>query len=109
MQDQFTDQVSEVSGLVRALRKAVRALEPTSLTGTEAEELLRLFAEGERVLAAGRTIAARAVERSGAWRKDGHRTAAHWISSTTGVSVGQAVGTLETARRVEHLPPHHRG
>ena len=104
MQDQVTDQVSEVSALVRALRKAVRALEPTCLTGAEAEELLRLFAEGERVLAAGRTLAARAVERSGTWRKDGHRTAAHWVAATTGVSVGQAVGTLETARRLEHLP-----
>jgi hypothetical protein len=44
------------------------------------------------------------VERSGAWRIEGHRTAAHWVADATGVSVGEAVGTLETARRLEHLP-----
>jgi hypothetical protein len=65
---------------------------------------LKVFTEFERLGAAGRTMVARRVERSKAWQGQGHRTAAHWIAAETGVSVGQAVGTLETGRRLEHLP-----
>src|SRR5207302_7898835 len=60
--------------------------------------------EVERLAAAGRTMMARAVERSGIWRDGGHRSAAHWMASVTGVAVGQAVGIMETARRLEDLP-----
>ena len=33
-----------------------------------------------------------------------HRSAASWLATTTGSSVGSAVGALETARRLENLP-----
>jgi hypothetical protein len=70
----------------------------------DAEELVRVFSEAERLSAAGRTLAARQVERSGAWRKEGDRTSAHWMAKTTGMALGQAVAALETARRLESLP-----
>jgi hypothetical protein len=94
----------EVRDLIERLRHAVREVYPGGLTPEEAAELVELFAEGERLCAAGKTTAARVVERSGVWSAEGHRTAAHWMAETTGVAVGQAVGTLETARRLEHLP-----
>jgi hypothetical protein len=97
----------ELSGLEQAigvLRRAVIGLEPQYLSTEQAQRLVRLFSEGERVCAAGKTVAARRVERSKAWREQGHRSAAHWMAHETGVSVGQAVGTLQTARRLEYLP-----
>jgi hypothetical protein len=74
------------------------------LVREEAASLVGLFSEGERLCAAGRTLAARQVELSESWRTDGHRSAAHFLASVTGVPVGQAVGALETARRLEALP-----
>src|SRR5213594_2551926 len=88
---------------VDVLRRAAQ-LDPRSLSDSEAIEALNVFAQAERVCAAGRTILARRVERSTAWHGQGHPTAAHWLSEQTGVSVGQAVGTLETGRRLERLP-----
>src|SRR5438067_5557987 len=94
----------DLDGVIRTLRTALSRLEPKHLSSTEAMKLVEGFCELERLVAAGRTLVARRVERSGAWRKEGHRTAAHWMSSATGMAVGQAVGVLETARRLEHLP-----
>jgi hypothetical protein len=94
----------DLQPILKELRRAVNQLEPRSLSAAEAQTLVKLFAEGERLCAAGKTLAARRVERSGAWREGGHRSAAHWMAAATGVAVGQAVGTLQTARRLEHLP-----
>ena len=94
----------DVAAIVEQLRMAVRELHPGAVTPDEAAEFVEAFAEGERLCAAAKAMAARVVERSGLWRGEGHRTAAHWMAERTGVAVGQAVGTLETARRLEHLP-----
>jgi hypothetical protein len=95
---------TDLSTAVGVLRRAVHRLEPKHLSGKEAAELVRVFAEGERLCTAGKTMAARAVEKSRAWQAGGHKSAAHWLAAETGVAVGQAVGTMETARRLEHLP-----
>lgn len=95
---------SKLDSVVSALRSVVQQLHPGDLTPDEAAALVSEFAEIERLGAAGKTIVARVVERSGVWKSNGHRTAAHWVAEKTGVAVGQAVGTLETGRRLEHLP-----
>src|SRR5919197_2087577 len=97
-------ELSRLEQVIGILRRAVIGLEPQYLTSEQAQGLVRLFSEGERVCAAGKTMAARRVEGSKVWREQGHRSAAHWVAQATGVSVGAAVGTLETARRLEHLP-----
>jgi hypothetical protein len=102
VQDQSA--LPDLQALVGALRDAVHRLDPDYLSAEEATSLVRLFAEVERLGAAGRALMARQVERSGAWRSGGHRSAAHWMAEATGVPVGQAVGTLQTARALEHLP-----
>jgi hypothetical protein len=94
----------DLQSLVHVLRDAVRQLESGCLDSAEASEAVRVFAEVERLAEAGTILAARQVERSGAWRKEGHRSAAHWMAQAAGVAVGQAVGALEMARRLEHLP-----
>jgi len=93
-----------VSSAVDGLREAMASLEPRTFRGDDAARLLKLFAEAERLAAAGKTLMARRVEETNLWQRDGHRSAAGWLAATTGSSVGSAVGTLETARRLEALP-----
>ena len=89
---------------VGALRAAVGELDPACLRGADAARLVEVFAEGERVCAAGRALAARRVAESGQWRQHGHRSAANYLAAATGTSVGQAVACLKTARALEDLP-----
>jgi hypothetical protein len=89
---------------VLCLRKAVASFEPHCVRGDDAARLVEVFAEAERLAAAGKALAARRVEETNAWRRSGHRSAANWLAAKTGSSVGAAVGALETARRLEDLP-----
>ncbi len=88
----------------RQLKKAVKKLEPEVLEAKTAARLVEEFAEIERVAAAGKALAARRMADSGVWRKDGARSAAAWMATKTGTSVGHAVNTLETAARLAELP-----
>ncbi len=93
-----------VLAAIKLLRKAVASLEPRTFRGDAAARLLKLFVEAERLAAAGKALMARRVEETRVWRCDGHRSAASWLAAAAGSSVGSAVGTLETARRLEKLP-----
>ena len=89
---------------VDALKATARALDPLCVDGTDAAALFDLVSEGERVCGAMKALMARRVEETGVWRKDGHRSAAHWVADATGATVGAATRTLETARSLDHLP-----
>ena len=93
-----------LDGMLRLLRASLRALEPDCLTAEEALRLVSLFAQGERLCQAGKALAARRVEETQCWRRDGHRSAAHFLAAATASPVGEAVAVLETARRLEDLP-----
>jgi Domain of unknown function (DUF222) len=90
--------------LSKALRDAAAVTDPDALGGRRAARLVALAAEGERICAAAKAIGARRVEQCNGWKRSGHRTPADWLAATTGTTVGQAVGTLETARRLDELP-----
>jgi hypothetical protein len=49
-------------------------------------------------------LAARRVAQTSLWAHHGHRSAAHWLAATTGVSVGEALRLLETAEVAESVP-----
>jgi hypothetical protein len=87
-----------------AVKEAASAVDPLSLSGSEAADLVLMLSEAERVMAAVRTLAARRLEHTKGWQTDGHRTPAEWMAAKTGTSVGRAIGVLETARRLEDLP-----
>jgi uncharacterized protein DUF222 len=93
-----------VEDLVTRLRETAAGIDHRELTGGQAAELVRLFTVAERICAAIRTLAARRAEETKVWQREGHRTAAEWLAVKTGTSVGQAIGSLETARRLEALP-----
>jgi len=87
-----------------AVKSAAGCVELERVSGSDVAELVLLLSEAERVLAAVRTLAARRLEETKAWQSDGHRTAAEWMAAKTGTSVGQAIGVLETGRRLADLP-----
>lgn len=97
--------VSErLDAAVAELETIVADFEPGILDATGAKESVDLFTRCERLAVAGRGMAARRVEEGLAWKRDGHRSAAHWLASATGVSVGSASRSLQTARELESLP-----
>ena len=93
-----------VRDAVDALKAISRGLAPVCVGGTDAAELFEIVSEGERVCAAMKALMARRVDETGAWRKGGHRSAAHWVAEATGATVGAAARTLETARALDALP-----
>jgi hypothetical protein len=95
---------AEVRSAVAVLERVVSEFEPGTFDVTGAKRLVDLFTRAERLAQAGRGLAARRVDRAVVWKRDGHRSAAHWLASATGVSIGSAMRSLETARRLEELP-----
>jgi 5-methylcytosine-specific restriction endonuclease McrA len=94
----------QVREAIEVLRQVVRDFDPERLDGSLAQAYLEAFAEGERLCGAGKALAVRRFEECGSWRRDGHRSAAHWLAESTGVSVGSALETVRTAREMRGLP-----
>jgi len=87
----------------RLLDKVIEGLDPACLDGADAKALLGQAVGIKRRAAALELRLAQRVAESNAWRSEGDRSAAHWLARTTGVSVGQAIGMLETAERLADL------
>jgi hypothetical protein len=86
------------------LRTALSGFEPERVDGPDAARLLELFADIEKLAAAGTLLAARRVESSNIWRRTGHRSAAAHVAEATGTGMGPAITALEAARRIGSLP-----
>jgi hypothetical protein len=88
-----------------SLRSLVAVLDPTTLDGEQAKQLVVDSAELERLAGAVRTLAAGRLAETGAWANDGpFRDAGTWMASVAGTTVGRAKATIETADRLESLP-----
>ncbi|MGA2521773.1 MAG: DUF222 domain-containing protein [Acidimicrobiales bacterium] len=82
----------------------VTELEPERITTARAVELVGVFAQLKRVVAAGEMLLARRAAQSDCWKRDGHRSAASWMAKTAGTGLGEAMTLLQTAERLEKLP-----
>ena len=96
MLDRLKDSVATIRAVVSSF--------DSSLDVKRAAELVEVFAELERLATAGRTLAGRAVERSTVWRDEGFSTPARWMAAKAQTTLGAAVATIETGRRLEELP-----
>jgi uncharacterized protein DUF222/HNH endonuclease len=96
--------LEEIASTVAALERLIEGFEPGTLDVAGAKHATDLFTRAERLCVAGKLASARRVERAVVWKRDGHRSAAQWLASATGVSVGAAMRSLETARHLEELP-----
>jgi hypothetical protein len=80
--------------MLEAIASFVESFEPDRYSGADASDLVALFARGEHLCAAGKTLAARRAADASFYQWDGYRTPAHWLASLTGESVGEAIGVL---------------
>jgi hypothetical protein len=78
--------------------------EPDRFTTAQAVELMTLFAEIERLGAAGTVLFSKRATESSAWRDEGRRSAASWVAEKTKAGIGDASATLETAAALPSLP-----
>ena len=95
---------STVSEVRDELRDIVATLDPEVLPAAAAQRLVSLFADIEKLAAAGMALVARRVEEAGVWRQGADRSAADWLARTTGTTTGAARATLETGRAVADQP-----
>jgi hypothetical protein len=86
------------------LRSELAGLEPERLSGPDADRLLEIFSEIEKLASGGKLLAARRVESSNVWRRKGHRSAAAHIAQATGTGLGPAINALQAAHQLGSLP-----
>ncbi|MGH9097451.1 MAG: DUF222 domain-containing protein [Acidimicrobiales bacterium] len=86
------------------LRTGLADFEPERMTGADAARMLAGFAEIEKLAAGGKLLAARRVESSNVWRRQGHRSAAAHVAEATGSGLGPAINALKAARCLGSLP-----
>lgn len=96
--------LSELHSLRDTLKASVAVLDIDVIDGPLAKKLVVVFAEIERVAAAGKALAMAGVESSGAWTTNGAASPAVWLANVAGTSIGAAHDTLMIGRSVEMLP-----
>jgi hypothetical protein len=96
----LTDLRSATEVLARHLAQA----DPDRVTSARAAELFAVFAEVERLGAAGKVLYARRAAQSSTWSDEGCSSAAAWMAQTTGSGLGDAVATLDAAEALGSLP-----
>ena len=88
---------------LEGLRSAVASVDPRRLPGDACVELLEVAADVERMGAALKVLVADRAVTAADWRQAGHRSAGSWLAATAASTVGDALATLDTSRRLEHL------
>lgn len=89
---------------VALLRSALAGAPPEQVRGSDAAAMAEIFAEAERVAAAGKALYARRVQATAAYEAAGHRDAAGWLAAVSGEPVGRARGALAAAEQVALTP-----
>ena len=96
--------MGEVVGAVATLQSFVAGFRPEDVSGTDAVRLVEVLAQGERLCAAGRALAAKRVEEANSWVGRGQRSVAHWMAQAAGTTVAQARAALDTASGIAACP-----
>jgi hypothetical protein len=93
-----------VIGAIDILRAFVKAFEPGRYPGPDAATLVATFTEGERLCAAGKTLAAKRAAEANQHRAGGHKTPAHWLAEVTGETVGESIEVLSLGDSLAEHP-----
>jgi hypothetical protein len=89
---------------IALLESFVADFEPGRYSGDDAAVLVERFSRGEHLCATGKALAAKRAAEAEQFRRDGHRSAAEWLSRKTGESIGSAAGSLRLADQMEDHP-----
>ncbi len=95
---------AELSELETALDRYLAKADPARTATSDAAAVVTIAASIERKAAAVKTLYAARMAQSTEWKEAGHRSAASWLAATSGVGLGEARGTLETAEALGSLP-----
>lgn len=90
--------------ILGAAESLVASFDPDVVDPKTAVAVMEMFSRGEKIMAAGKALAAKRVDESGVWREEGAKSAPHFVAGKTGEQIGKAVETIETAKRLEDLP-----
>ena len=95
---------SPLGDLLGSVRSVVAGFDMDRLDPPGAARVVEECAEMEKRLAALRVAATATLQNKAFWRREGFRSAAHWMVSKTGTAVGTAIATMEMADRLADLP-----
>jgi len=93
-----------LSEAISLLESFVADFEPGRYSGEDAAVLVDRFTRGEHLCATGKALSAKRAAEAELFRRDGHRSAAEWLATKTGESLGAAAGSLRLADQMEHHP-----
>src|SRR5271170_1471724 len=87
-----------------ALDRFLAKADPACTANADAALVVTIAASIERKAAAVKTLYAARGAQASTWKDAGHRSAAHWLAATSGVDLGEANRTMETAEAIGSLP-----
>jgi hypothetical protein len=96
--------IASLKNARREISRHLATADPDVVTSANAAALVELFAEIERLGAAGRVLYAKRAAESLVWRDEGHRSAASWMAAKTKSRMGEAMASLQTAEALGSLP-----
>ncbi|HUC36891.1 MAG TPA: DUF222 domain-containing protein [Acidimicrobiales bacterium] len=88
---------------LRQVREFLEDAEPELVTTERAAQIVEGFSELERLASGGKLLFAKRAADSSTWARAGYRSAGAWLAETSGCSVGEAMGSLETSARLAEL------
>src|SRR5687768_8270224 len=96
--------VTEMRSLREEVSRYAAGFDPNLLDGDAASAVVEDAAATVNMLEAVKALAARRVAETHAYRKGGHRSAAHHMALASGCSIGQARMQLGAAEQMRRLP-----
>jgi hypothetical protein len=97
-------QLRQIDHHIDALSGLVACLDATSLSGSEAADMVAAFSRLEKVAGAGKGLCAARVAALRWHEREGARDAASWLAEISGDSRSSAGDLLDTASRLDKLP-----
>jgi len=94
----------QVASREESLAAYVADLDPTVIDGWDAKKLVLHFVRMEKLDSAAKTVMLQRVAQTRTWAHQGDRSMAHWLAREAGISLIEAITTVETAARLEECP-----
>ena len=89
---------------IATIEAVVRDFEPGRLDARGAVRAVERFVKAKNVCEAGAALAARRVDETRAYRESGAQSAASWLATKSGISVGSADRALAVVDALDELP-----
>jgi hypothetical protein len=82
----------------------VANLDPAVIDGWDAKKLVLHHVQMEKLHVAAKTVMLQRVAQTRTWAHQGDRSMAHWLAREAGISLSEAIATVDTAARLPECP-----